>query len=112
MTSTPLNPDALTEAIETIGRLNVASVEPAIVGRVAIETYLAVAQPVVTTFEESDALPVGSVVLDVDGNTARRFPDGWRTTVVEADGRVWLSGHMEDPDLPARVLYRPEVNDA
>lgn len=48
MPDAPLNPDALAEAIDTIGRLNVASVEPAIVGRVAIETYLAVAQPEVT----------------------------------------------------------------
>lgn len=49
----PLNPDALAEAIDTIGRLNVASVEPAIVGRLAIETYLTAAQPVVNSAVEA-----------------------------------------------------------
>ena len=59
----------------------------------------------VTTEQEVDALPVGSIVLDSDGFTARRFPGGWRTTVVEPDGSAWLSGCMEDPDLPAVVLH-------
>ena len=59
----------------------------------------------ITTEQESDALPIGSVVLDCNGDTARRFPGGWRTTVVEPDGTAWLSGHMEDADLPATVLH-------
>jgi hypothetical protein len=59
----------------------------------------------ITTAEELDALPVGSVLLDVDGNTSRKFHGGWRTTVVEPDGSAWLSDCMEDADMPATVLY-------
>lgn len=59
----------------------------------------------ITTAEELDALPVGSILLDRTGDTARKFLGGWRTTVVEPDGSAWLSGHMEDADLPATVLH-------
>lgn len=63
----------------------------------------------IETAEELDALPIGSVVLDADGDPARKFAGGWRTMVAEADGSAWLSGCMEDPDFPATVLFTPEA---
>lgn len=63
----------------------------------------------ITTAEELDTLPVGSVVLDRTGDVARRFSGGWRTTVMEPDGSAWLSACMEDADLPAKVLHEPEA---
>ena len=75
------------------------------------ESALAVAQPVVNSVEELDALPVGSVVRggedDLVGEKIRLSPylPHWCTIgeEVEADKRDLL---------PARVLYRPEVSDA
>lgn len=61
----------------------------------------------ITTAEELDALAVGSIVLDCTGDAARKFRGGWRTTVAEPDGTAWLSGHMEDADMPATVLHEP-----
>lgn len=61
----------------------------------------------ITTAEEVDALPVGSVVLDTDGFPSRKFAGGWRTMVAEPDGSAWLSGHMEDPEFPVTVLHTP-----
>ena len=63
----------------------------------------------IETAEEANALPIGSVVSDADGNPARKFAGGWRTMVAEPDGSAWLSGCMEDPDFPAAVLLTPEA---
>jgi hypothetical protein len=64
---------------------------------------------VVETEHDVDALPVGSVVLDANEDVARKFRGGWRTLVTEADGTAWLSGHVEDPELPASVLHEAAV---
>lgn len=63
---------------------------------------------VVTTVEELDALPVGSVALDLDRDIARKFRGGWRMVVSEGFGDPWLSDGIEDIALPATVLYSPE----
>ena len=61
----------------------------------------------VSTVEELDALPVGSVAIEADGYIARRFPGGWRVLVTEPHRSPWLSGTLEDVRLPATVLYSP-----
>jgi hypothetical protein len=64
----------------------------------------------ITTADEADELPAGTLVLGSDGDVARKFPGGWRTLVTESDGTAWLSGHMEDPDYPATLIYSPEAS--
>jgi len=109
----PLNPDALSRASDTISdRYDGNGYEGTAneIAEDAIRAYLAVAQPVVNSVEELDALPVGTVVI-ING------------TMFQADdrdvyGTMW--SRVRDIDacsseslaLPARVLYRPEANDA
>jgi len=63
----------------------------------------------VSTVEELGALPVGSVVLDRDGDMSRRFSGGWRTVVTEPHIDPWLTVPLEDVELPATVLHSPVV---
>lgn len=105
--NTPLNPDARRAAFEAVqdidGPASIGSME---IVDVAVSAYLAVAQPVVSSVEELDALPVGSVVRggedDLIGEKIRFSPylPHWCTT-----------GEEEEADkrdlLPARVLYLP-----
>lgn len=63
----------------------------------------------ITTPEELDALPEGSVLLDPDGDVGRKVLGGWTTTVMEDDGSMWLTSNQEDMELPAIVLYEPEA---
>ena len=58
----------------------------------------------ITTEEELDALPVGSILLDVDGDACQRFRGGWRATVNEPNDDPWLSDTLE-VDLPATVVH-------
>src|SRR5690606_7551719 len=60
----------------------------------------------IATVDELDALPIGSVVLDIHGGVLpepwQKWPTGW-----------WAAGDdeasfAEDIALPARVLYDPE----
>ncbi|ALG28041.1 hypothetical protein AOZ07_02860 [Glutamicibacter halophytocola] len=121
---TPLNPDALNKAKDAFDEamgINLdnhrepwymqAPVEYRNIGvEPAVSTYLAVAQPVVNSVEELDALPVGSVVrggeYDLVGEKIRHspYPPHWCTIGEEVEA-------YERDLLPARVLYIPEVND-
>ena len=72
---------------------------------------LAAATVTITTTAEMDALPVGSVVLDRDGEVARNYHDAWFVIVAEGDSDPWLSNPCEADDLvPATLLYRPPVS--
>jgi len=87
-----------------------------------ISAYLAVAQPevqanskqnqnleFVNSVEELDALPPESYVQGWDGfKHAKTHSGDWVLCVDQTCG-AHDSGSIE---LPARVLYRPEVNDA
>ncbi|MBT2537232.1 hypothetical protein [Arthrobacter sp. ISL-69] len=58
----------------------------------------------VTTVEELDALPVGSVLIDGDGDICQRLRTGWRAVIDERCGNPWLTDTLE-VDLPATVLH-------
>lgn len=63
----------------------------------------------ITTVEELDALPVGSVVLDA----AESDPRAHGSRVSQISGEVeWVYPGDDDPQsavvLPVRVLYRPD----
>jgi hypothetical protein len=62
----------------------------------------------ITTVEELDALPVGSILFDVDGDVCQRFRGGWRATINERKGDPWLTDTLE-VDLPATVLHEPQA---
>lgn len=113
MNQPPLNPDGVLNAMDTLMAETDADARAAewarkVTTRV-LEGYLAVALPEVTSIEELDQLPVGSVVRggedDLVGEKIRFSPylPHWCTIgeEVEADKRDLL---------PARVLYRPEGN--
>lgn len=110
---TPLNPDALRDAILFVSdfcQIDTDNAEP--IAQRAVTAYLeAVAQPVVNSVEELDKLPVGTVIQSGEYPERRKF-GLYRKFSKES----WL--FSEDYDfrglsitLPARVLYRPEVND-
>lgn len=113
MPNTPLNPDALEvaerwmqEKSATFG-LHWKNAKP------IIEAYLAVAQPVVTSVEELDALPIGSVILS-ERYIARQEGEEYPGVFQKLYTGDWHRGGRSSdthPDyfLPARVLYRPEV---
>lgn len=73
-----------------------------------VSAYLAVAQPVVNSVEELDALPDRSVVLDAHGAACQRNGYGMEGNYWDSMGEEMLSRHVP---LPATVLYRPEVSD-
>lgn len=72
----------------------------------SVDNYLAVAQPEVNSIEELDALPNGSVI---------RAKNSWIWEVQRVGDFITtgMNGPVsaESIHLPARVLYRPEVND-
>ena len=53
----------------------------------------------VTTVEELDALPEGTMIRDSEGTVAENWDGTWYVT---GAGRYW------NEDLPATVLYEPE----
>jgi len=61
----------------------------------------------ITTAEELDALPVGSVLIDRDHDICQRFRGGWRATIHEPNDDPWLTDSLE-VDLPATVLHEPQ----
>lgn len=75
----------------------------------AVEAYLAVAQPLVNSVEELDALPDGAYVQGYDGYKHAKNDEGTWNIVVNHRATPHGSDSIE---LPALVLYRPEVNDA
>ncbi|MGP5689754.1 hypothetical protein [Glutamicibacter ardleyensis] len=127
MPNTPLNPDALeTAARATYEMRNPESwahsweeldpeereeewVKPA---RTVATAYLAVAQPVVNSVEELDALPVGSVFMDSDKDWAYQIISNGEPG---REGRVIVGAGLEEDFgadelvFPLTVLRRPEV---
>lgn len=70
-----------------------------------IAERVAVAQPVVNSVEELDALPVGTVLMELSRTS--------RTAVKSRENGVFFAGELPEymtfqVSLPARVLYRPE----
>lgn len=72
---------------------------------VAIEAMPPVAQPEVTSVEELRALPIGSVIIDGDGDAGILEPE----TIAFGETRPLPYPYVAKHYLPARVLYRPEV---
>lgn len=79
-----------------------------------LKPHLAVAQPEVNSVEELDQLPIGSAVLSekyIAQQEAEEYPCVFQKLYT---GDWHRGGRSSDthPDyfLPARVLYRPEVN--
>lgn len=134
----PLNPDALDAAakaleerittdtadLEADGQMRLAR---RLEAQAAVSAYLAAAQPVVNSVEELDALPHGTVIMATGGRWNPSHPElflkcgyshaPWMALDpsdrddgenLESSGAVlrWRC------DGEARVLYRPEVNDA
>lgn len=104
----PLNPDARRAAFEAVqaidGPASIGSME---VVDAAVSAYLTAAQPVVNSVEELDALPPHTVIEEHEqghGVLIKRGPRSWECLTHYVSGLP--SG---DIDLPARVLYRPEV---
>ncbi len=120
MPDTPLNPDALEAAC-------LAAIQNESPGatfadeedrrdwlgwmRPVVSAYLAVAQPEVNSVEELESYPLGTVFLDDLDDVMQHLTDGeggsyWVRT---GDFRYY---DVTEVELPARVLYRPVVNDA
>lgn len=117
MPDTPLNPDALRVATTAahdavdwqmydVTKFDLEdSVDVATIA--AVSAYLAVAQPEVNSVEELDQLPPHTVIEEHEqghGVLIKRGPRSWECLTHYVSGLP--SG---DIDLPARVLYRPEV---
>ena len=87
----------------------------AMISGVSLESQLADADAIlaagyrkprqVTTVEELDALPNGTVVMDCHGEVARKLTYGWRVLVSESGFDAWLSDPLEETYLPAMVLH-------
>ena len=121
----PLNPDALARAQKAYDRSkHMFSSDPL---RDAIDIYLAVAQPVVDSVEELDALPHGTVIMATGGRWNPSHPELFLKCGYSH--APWLALDPSDRDDgenlessgavlrwrcdgEARVLYRPEVDDA
>lgn len=103
---TPLNPDALKAGLDAGHCAYVIGGDQDDVSRAAISGYLlSVAQPLVTSLEELDAMPDGSVVKDSVGEVYVMTPydEFWR---VWGNYKRFSSCEIV---LPARVLWSPEV---
>lgn len=117
MPDTPLNPDALEAGHEAYRRAYFKDGAPAPrCFEKGLSAYLAAALPEVTSVEELDQLPIGSAVLSekyIAQQEAEEYPCVFQKLYT---GDWHRGGRSSDthPDyfLPARVLYRPEVNDA
>lgn len=73
--------------------------------RMGISAYRTVAHPLVTSLEELDAMPDGSIVMDSEGEVYIMTPydEFWR---VWGNDKRFSSGEIV---LPVRVLHLPEV---
>lgn len=76
--------------------------------KAAVTAYLsALPDPaMVETADQLDALAVGSVAIDAQGDLCKRLSVGWVGIVEEAHGDPWLARRTEDITLPAIVLLR------
>ena len=118
MSTTPLNTDAVTAVARALNEAGWSCYEGGMepgkydgcedcqevcneLARKALTAYLAVAQPVVNSVEELDALPSGAVVREDMGDIQEKFHTVWRSTVGT------LRCTSQDLFLPAQVLYLP-----
>lgn len=112
MNQPPLNPDALSAAGRLYGEIQACVDARNCAGckheaAEVIRAYLAAALPEVTSVEELDQLPMHTYVQGADGfKHAKDWNGGWHLIVNRPSSAPHLSGSIE---LPARVLYRPEV---
>lgn len=124
--NTPLNTDAVTAVARALNEAGWTCYEGGMepgkydgcedcqevcneLARKALAAYLAVAQPVVNSVEELDALPVGSVILDGDPCVLQMVE---KSSIVGSEWAIANEEHIYTTGkitLPARVLYRPEV---
>lgn len=115
----PLNPDALDEtALANLiawkslpfGATQFVKLDANAAHKVIelLRPHLAAALPEVTSVEELEALPAKTVILDSHGDVSVITETG---LFMCDDGDCYELDEVAD-DLPARVLYRPEVNDA
>lgn len=137
MPDTPLNPDALEAALawfaQAVAEVDVKFAddgtrpgdywtgyrtakneiadlltEPKLISK-AVKAGIAVALPEVTSVEELHQLPSGSIVRASGGSAWKKFGSGWGAWFKAGDSLDYEASIVA---LPARVLYRPEVNDA
>lgn len=115
----PLNPDALEAAakaledrittdtadLEADGQMSLARHLEALA---AVSAYLAVAQPVVNSEEHLRELVAGTVILDSSKSIYEVDRAGF-LAFLEPGQANWYA--FESVDLPARVLYIPEVDE-
>ncbi|MGP5391519.1 hypothetical protein [Glutamicibacter arilaitensis] len=119
---TPLNPDALEAAAKSLDVNYNPEQWPVMASMMrdyaeaAVSAYLAVAQPVVNSMEELEALPVGSVILSESYQYSLTVPN-YPVVFQKLYTQEWhRGGRLADthPEIiiPARVIYQPEVDDA
>lgn len=66
-----------------------------------------VAQPEITSIEELEELPYGSLIQDSSGETVLRFDGPNYDWITGVDGRYRMDEQVNY--LPARVIFRPKV---
>jgi len=74
----------------------------------AVAGYEAATLPEVTSVEELHRLPSGSIVRAAGGSAWKKFGSGWGAWFKAGDSLDYEASLVV---LPARVLYRPEVED-
>lgn len=115
MTNTPINPDALENAADIIwmrgntedgicdsDRERGSYKNAMSAANEAVSAYLAVAQPVVNSAEELNALPVGTHLADSDGEYLTVVSGA----IACSDGQEYDAFSLQR-SLPATVLYLP-----
>lgn len=107
MPNTPLNPDGVRAAEELMIRTDRITKINYLDAERIISAYLAVAQPEITSIEELEELPYGSLIQDVTGETVLRFDGPNYDWITGEDGRYRMDEQVNF--LPARVLFRPKV---
>lgn len=108
--NTPLNPDAVRARIDeflegaaTCGRFDVMEGTDLLIDA---SKALAAALPEVTSVEELEALPIGSVILDADNDAGIVEYDGVIFCETNKLSKAYVFKHYRN----LRVLYRPEGN--
>lgn len=107
MSNTPLNPNALEAAVDAVIDASFGQELPEApndLAAAAVTAYLAVAQQVVNSMDELDALPPDSYVQGWDGfKHAKTHSGDWVLCVEHTRG----SHEVTSIELPATVLYLP-----
>lgn len=104
-----INQEALDTALddEAYWSYGQIDLDPEDVGNI-LRTYLETVNPLVTTKEELEQLPLGTVVLDETDDLMQYLPDGEGDSYWMRIGDTGIYG-PEDVFLPAQVVQMGEV---